>query len=62
MFLKNIAFYGVNDLMHLVNSSIETKNHLKQLVENGIKDKTVCHLYEETPKTISTSIRYDENP
>jgi len=62
MFLKNIAFYGVNDLMYLVNSSIETKNHLKQLVENGIKDKTVCRLYEETPKTISTSIRYDENP
>lgn len=62
IFLKNVAFYGVNNLLHVVNSSIETKNHLKLLVENGIKDKTVSRLYEETSKTILTSIRYNKNP
>lgn len=49
MFLKNIAFYGVNDLLYAVNSCVETKNYLKQLVENGIKNKTVSRLYEGTP-------------
>jgi len=60
MFLKNISLYGVRGLLNIVNSSIETKNHLKQLVENGIKDKTVSKLYEEMPKTNKTSTnKYD---
>lgn len=56
MFLKNIALYGVNDLFHVMNSDIETKNHLRQLVENGIKDKTVSRLHKGTPSTS----RYDK--
>lgn len=55
MFLKNISLYGVQGLLSIVNSSAETKNHLKQLVENGIKDKIVSRLYEEIPKTNTTS-------
>jgi len=51
MFLKNISLYGVKDLLNIVNSSVETKNHFKQLVENGIKDKVVCKLYEVMSKT-----------
>lgn len=54
MFLKNIALYGVNDLLYVVNSDIETKNHLRQLVENGIKNKTVSRLHNGTPS------RYDK--
>jgi len=60
MFLKNISLYGVQDLLHIVNSPIETKIHLKQLVENGIKDKIVSKLYEEISKTNMTSTdKYD---
>ncbi|CAI6344354.1 unnamed protein product [Macrosiphum euphorbiae] len=55
MFLKNISLYGVQDLLNIVNSPIETKNHLRQLVENGIKDKIVRKLYEEISKTNKTS-------
>lgn len=50
LFLKNISIYGVNDFTHVLNSCIETKHLLKQLVENGIKDKIVDRLFEETPK------------
>lgn len=50
MFLKNISLYGVQDSLSIVNSSVETKNHLKQLVENGIKNKIVSRLYDEIPK------------
>lgn len=46
--------YGIKDLLNVVNSSIEIKNHLKQLVENGIKDRTVDLVYKENPKLIST--------
>jgi hypothetical protein len=62
MFLKNISLYGVQGLLSIVNSSVETKNHLKHLVENGIKDKIVSKLYEQMPKTntISTN-KYDQN-
>lgn len=61
MFLKNISLYGVQGLLSIVNSSAETKNHLKQLVENGIKDKIVSRLYEEIPKTNTTSTnKYDQ--
>jgi len=60
MFLKNISLYGVQDLLNIVNSPIETKNHLQQLVENGIKDKIVSKLYEEMSKTNTTSTnKYD---
>lgn len=60
MFLKNISLYGVQDLLNIVNSPIETKNHLRQLVENGIKDKIVRKLYEEISKTNKTSTnKYD---
>jgi len=60
MFLKNISLYGVKDLLNIVNSPIETKIHLKQLVENGIKDKIVSKLYEEISKTNKTSTnKYD---
>lgn len=55
VFLKSISLYGVNDLLHVVNASVETKNHLKQLIEKGIKDKIVCRLSEETSKTVSQS-------
>jgi len=41
----------------MLNSSIETKNHIKQLIENGIKDKTVGRLYEKTPTNIATSVK-----
>jgi len=51
MFLKNTTVYCVKNLLNLLNSSNETKNQLKQLVENCIKDKTVSRLYEETSKT-----------
>jgi len=66
MFLKNISLYGVQDLLNIVNSPIETKNHLKQLVENGIKDKIVSKLYEEMSKTNKTytykyEIKFDSN-
>lgn len=44
LFLKNVALYGVKDLLHVINSSAEIKNKLKQLVENGIRDKTVGRL------------------
>lgn len=57
MFLKNIALYGVNNFLHVINSSVEIKNHIWQLVENGIKEKIVSPLYAETPKTVSTSIK-----
>lgn len=57
MFLKNIALYGVNNFLHVLNSSIETRNHLHQLVKNGIKDKIVNLLYEETQNTIPTTIK-----
>jgi len=57
MFLKNISLYGVRDLLNIVNSPVETKNHLKQLVENGIKNKIVVKLYENISKT-STN-KYD---
>lgn len=62
MFLKNISLYGVQGLLSIVNSSVETKNYLKHLVENGIKDKIVSKLYEQMPKTntISTN-KYDQN-
>lgn len=50
MFLKNITLYGIYDLLNVVNSSIETKNYIKQLVENGIKNKIVSRLYDETTK------------
>lgn len=60
MFLKNISLYGVQDLLNIVNSPIKTKIHLKQLVENGIKDKIVSKLYEEISKTNMTSTnKYD---
>lgn len=49
--------YGVNDLMNVMNSSDEAKNHLKQLVENGIKDRTVDRFYEETTKSVSMSLK-----
>ncbi|XP_026815045.1 fatty acid synthase-like isoform X2 [Rhopalosiphum maidis] len=55
MFLKNISLYGVQGLLSIVNSSVETKNHLKHLVENGIKDKIVNKLYEQMPKTNTIS-------
>lgn len=61
MFLKNISLYGVQGLLSIVNSSAETKNHLKHLVENGIKDKIVSKLYDEIPKTNKTSTnKYDQ--
>jgi len=61
MFLRNTSLYGVQDLLNIVNSPIETKNHLKQLVENGIKDKIVSKLYEETSKTnITSTNKYDK--
>lgn len=60
MFLKNISLYGVQDLLNIVNSPVETKNHLKQLVENGIKNKVVCKLYEDVSKTNKTPTnKYD---
>ncbi|VVC35574.1 Hypothetical protein CINCED_3A020887 [Cinara cedri] len=57
MFLKNITLYGVNNFLHVINSSIETKNHIQKLVENGIKDKIVSPLHNETLKTVSSSIK-----
>jgi len=60
IFLKNISLYGVRDLLHIVHSPVETKNHLKQLVENGIKDNIVFKLYEDISKTNKTSTnKYD---
>jgi len=60
MFLKNISLYGVQDLLNVVNSSVEKKNQLKQLVENGIKNNIVSRLYEEIPKKNKTSTnKYD---
>lgn len=55
MFLKNVALYGVKDLLHVINSSVETKHYLKELVESGIKDKIVDRLYEEKRKTVLQS-------
>lgn len=52
VFLKCISFHGVNNLLHLVNSCTETKNHLKILVEKGIQHKTVGRLYREVPKAV----------
>lgn len=52
VFLKNVALYGVKDMTHELNSSIETKQLLKQLIENGIRDKIVDRLFEETPRAI----------
>lgn len=57
VFLKSISLYGVANLMHLVNSCTETKNHLKLLVENGIRHKTVGRLYKETPKVATENTK-----
>lgn len=52
VFLKSVTIYGIYDLLNVVNSSIETKNYLKKLVENGIKNKIVSRLYNETTKNV----------
>lgn len=52
VFLKSVTMYGIYDLLNVVNSSIETKNYLKKLVENGIKNKIVSRLYNETTKNV----------
>uniref|UniRef100_A0A2S2QQD5 Fatty acid synthase n=1 Tax=Sipha flava TaxID=143950 RepID=A0A2S2QQD5_9HEMI len=54
-FLYNVTLYGVNDLLHVLNSSAEMKNHLKHLIENGIKAKTVCRLYDKATITSTSS-------
>lgn len=57
LFLSNVTLYGVNDLLYVVNSSIEIKNHLKQLIENGIKAETVGRLYKKTATSSTPSTK-----